>query len=315
MDATETIEAIRAFNRFYTNRLGLLAKGYLETPYTLTEGRILYELGSRRRVSSTQLNRDLGLDPAYLSRILKKFREAGLLATEPDPTDGRSRILFLTAEGTEIYETLGDRSRRQIAGDLQDVDEVDQARLVDALAIVHAILDPSSTGETEPVILRPHRIGDMGWLVEAQATAYAREYGLNEKFEGLIAEVAGRFIANFNPQRERSWIAERGGTRVGSVLVADGGGNIAKLRLLYLDPRARGLGIGRKLVNECVRFATAAGYGKLSLWTNDMLTAAIRIYETAGFKLVSEERHSMFGPECVGQTWELDLAEAGPKPA
>ncbi|MBU1315278.1 MAG: helix-turn-helix domain-containing GNAT family N-acetyltransferase [Alphaproteobacteria bacterium] len=306
-----TADTIRAFNRFYTNKLGLLDKGYLETPYTLTEGRILYEMGARQSVSASELNRDLGLDPAYLSRIVKKFREAGFIDSTPDPSDKRSQILRVTAKGQEVCDMLGQRSRQQIAGDLAGVTEGDRGSLIEAMRTIRAILDSSSQpASPAPVILRPHRIGDMGWLIESQATAYAREYGLNEKFEALIAQVAGKFIADFNPQRERSWIAEQGGKRVGSVLVADGGGETAKLRLLYLDPQVRGLGLGRTLVEECIRFAISAGYARLTLWTNDMLTAAIRIYETAGFKLVSEERHAMFGPECVGQTWELDLAEA-----
>lgn len=310
MTTPETIETIRAFNRFYTNKIGVLAKDYLATPYTLAEGRILYEMGARERVSATELNRDLGLDPAYLSRILKKFREAGFIENEPDPADRRSQILNITEKGREIYKTLGERSRRQIADDLQNVDEACQARLVGSMQTIRAILDPSSAPPSPAIIMRPHRIGDMGWLIEAQATAYAREYGLNEKFEALIAEIAGKFIANFNPERERCWIAERDGRQVGSVMVADGGGDTAKLRLLYLDPEARGLGLGRTLVEQCIKFSTLAGYKKLSLWTNDFLTAAIHIYKTAGFRLVSEERHAMFGPECVGQTWELDLREA-----
>jgi DNA-binding MarR family transcriptional regulator/N-acetylglutamate synthase-like GNAT family acetyltransferase len=306
-----TADTIRAFNRFYTNKLGLLDKGYLETPYTLTEGRILYEMGARQSVSASALNRDLGLDPAYLSRIVKKFREAGFIDSTADPADKRSQLLRVTDEGRALYETLAQRSRRQIAGDLEAVGEADRIRLIEAMRTIRAILDPSSqSAGPAPVILRPYRIGDMGWLIESQATAYAREYGLNEKFEALIAEIAGKFIASFNPHRERSWIAEQGGKRVGSVLVADGGGETAKLRLLYLDPQVRGLGLGRTLVEECIRFSISAGYTKLSLWTNDMLTAAIRIYETAGFRLVSEERHAMFGPDCVGQTWELDLAAA-----
>jgi len=310
MTTPETIETIRAFNRFYTNKIGVLARDYLATPYTLTEGRILYEMGARERVSATELNRDLGLDPAYLSRILKKFREGGFIESEPDPSDKRSQILNITDKGREIYETLGERSRQQIADDLRNVDETGQARLIGAMQAIRATLDPSTATPPAPVIMRPYRIGDMGWLIEAQATAYAREYGLNEKFEALVAEIAGKFIANFNPERERCWIAERDGRRVGSVLVADGGGDTAKLRLLYLDPSVRGLGLGRALVEQCIKFSTLAGYRKLSLWTNDILTAAIHIYEKTGFKLVSEERHAMFGPECNGQTWELDLAEA-----
>jgi len=304
------LDAIRAFNRFYTNKLGILTKGYLDTSYTLTEARILYEMGARRRVSATELNRDLGLDPAYLSRLLKKFREAGFIDSEPDPADKRSQILTVTEKGQAEYETLGELSRQQIADELANVDEAGREKLIGSMQTIRAILDPQSAAPSPPVVIRPHRIGDMGWLVEAQATAYAREYGWNDKFEGLIAEVAGKFVANFDPERERCWIAERDGKRVGSVLVADGGGDVAKLRLLYLDPAARGLGLGRTLVEQCIKFSTLAGYKKLSLWTNDILSAAVHIYEKAGFRLVSEERHAMFGPECNGQTWELDLAEA-----
>ncbi|WP_117192577.1 bifunctional helix-turn-helix transcriptional regulator/GNAT family N-acetyltransferase [Rhizobium terrae] len=303
------LDTVRAFNRFYTNKLGLLSKSYLETPYTLTEARILYEMGARQRVSATELNRDLGLDPAYLSRLLKKFREAGFIDGEPDPVDGRSQILVVTDKGQAEYEMLGALSRRQLTEELQHVDEAGRENLIGSMQTIRALLDPGQAARA-PLVIRPHRIGDMGWLIETQAVAYTREYGWNEKFEGLVAEVAGRFIANFNPERERCWIAERDGRRVGSVVVADGGGDTAKLRLLYLDPAARGLGLGRTLVDQCIKFSTLVGYRKLSLWTNDCLTAALRIYTTAGFRLVSEERHAMFGPECVGQTWELDLGEA-----
>lgn len=304
------LDTVRAFNRFYTNKLGLLAKGYLDSPYTLTEARILYEMGSRSCVSATELNYDLGLDPAYLSRVLKKFREAGFIASQPDPADKRSQVLTITAKGRAEYEMLGERSRRQIENDLGNVDESDREKLIGSMQAIRMILDPKSAAPSPPVVIRPHQIGDLGWLIEAQAVAYAREYGWNEKFEGLVAEVAGKFIAHFNPERERCWIAERNGRRVGSVLVADGGDGIAKLRLLYLDPAARGLGLGRTLVEQCIKFSTLAGYRKLSLWTNDVLSAAIHIYEKTGFRLVSEERHAMFGPECTGQTWELELGEA-----
>ncbi|MCJ8518355.1 DNA-binding MarR family transcriptional regulator/GNAT superfamily N-acetyltransferase [Pseudorhizobium tarimense] len=309
MSALDAIDTIRAFNRFYTNRIGVLARDYLDTPYTLTDGRILYELAAHQRISATELNRDLGLDPAYLSRILKKFRLAGLVDSAPDETDRRSQILSITERGLDVYKTLAARSRARIEEDLTQLDKSRQAELIGAMQTIETLLAPAAAVPA-PIVLRPYRIGDMGWLIETQAVAYAREYGLNEKFEGLIAEVAGKFIASFNPKRERSWIAEQDGGRVGSVLLADGGGDTAKLRLLYLDPQVRGQGLGRRLVEECIRFATAAGYKTLSLWTNDMLTAAIHIYEKAGFRLVSKERHRMFGPECVGQTWELELTKA-----
>jgi DNA-binding MarR family transcriptional regulator/ribosomal protein S18 acetylase RimI-like enzyme len=313
MPDPDVFEAIRAFNRFYTNKLGVLAKGYLNTTYTLTEARILYEMGARRQVSATGLNRDLGLDPAYLSRIIKKFREAGFLVSEPDPADGRSQILSVTDQGQAEYERLGTLSRQQIAGELAGVAPQERDTLIASMASIRIILEPATITsvptDTAPVVIREHRIGDMGWIIETQATAYANEYGWNEKFEGLLAEVAGKFIANFNPDRERCWIAEKDGRRVGSVLVADGGNGTAKLRLLYLDPAARGLGLGRTLVEQCIAFSTLAAYDRLLLWTNDVLTAAIRIYETAGFRLVAEEEHAMFGPACIGQTWELDLEE------
>lgn len=313
MSDPDILDAIRAFNRFYTNKLGVLAKGYLNTAYTLTEARILYEMGARKQVSATRLNRDLGLDPAYLSRILKKFREAGFLTSEPDPADGRSQILSVTDQGQAEYERLGALSRAQIAGELADLMPEKRDALVASMASIRTILEPApaspATAATASVVIREHRVGDMGWIIEAQAVAYATEYGWNEKFEGLLAEVAGKFIANFNPEKERCWIAEKDGRRVGSIAIADGGNGTAKLRLLYLDPAARGLGLGRLLVDQCIAFSQLAGYDKLSLWTNDVLKAAIRIYETAGFTLVSEERHAMFGPVCNGQTWELDLEE------
>ncbi len=309
MSRGETFEAIRAFNRFYTNKLGVLSKGYLDTDHTLTEARILYEIGASQRISATELNRELGLDPAYLSRILKKFREAGFLGSEPDPLDRRSQILTITAPGKAEYEMLGTRSRAQIARELSGISDADRDRVVTAMATIHGIL-AATERSTAPVVIREHRTGDMGWLIEAQSVAYTREYGWNDRFEGLVAEVAGRFIQNFNPDRERCWIAERDGQRIGSVLVADAGENIAKLRVLYVDPAGRGLGLGRTLVEQAIAFAKAAGYAKLSLWTNDVLKAALHIYEATGFTLVAEERHAMFGPECIGQTWELDLTNA-----
>ena len=308
MTDTATLDAIRGFNRFYTNKLGLLAKGYLDTDYTLTEARILYEIGACKQLSATELNRDLRLDPAYLSRILKKFRDAGLIQSEPDPADRRSQILTVTAKGQTEFETLGELSRRQTATDLEGLDDARRQSLIGAMNTIRTVLDPSvPSGQA---IIRPHRIGDIGWVIEAQAKAYAAEYGWNDKFEGLIAEVAGKFLTNSSPERERCWIAERDGQRVGSIFVADGGDGVAKLRLLYLAPEARGLGLGRMLVEECIRFSRTVGYRQLSLWTNDILTAARHIYMRAGFRLVSEEKHAMFGPECKGQTWVLDLSEA-----
>ncbi len=301
------LDAVRAFNRFYTNRLGLLAKGYLETDYTLTEARVLYEIGAHQRVSATTLVRELGLDPAYLSRLLKKFREAGFIEAEIDPLDRRAQVLHVTTKGLEEHERLGALSRRQLALELDGLDEAGRKDLILSMQSIRRLFETQTVAPA--VTLRPHRIGDMGWVIEAHALAYARDYGWNEKFEALVAQVCSEFITRFNPDREHCWIAEREGQRVGSVFLVDAGAGVAKLRLLYLEPQARGLGLGSRLVEECIAFARASGYTTMSLWTNDMLTAAIRIYKALGFRLVAEEKHTMFGPECTGQTWELDLRQ------
>lgn len=300
------IEAIRAFNRFYTDRIGLLDRAYLNADYTLTEARVIYELGARGETSASALTRDLHLDAAYLSRILKRFRTAGLVDLAPDPADRRSQTIWLTAMGRLEYERLGDLSRNQLADMLSIVSAGERETLAAAFATVRRVLDPDAVNGM-PAIIRPHRPGDMGWIVQSQATFYTREHGWNDQFEALVADVVARFLANFDSARDFCWIAERAGERVGSVLVTDGGDGIAKLRLLYVDEGARGLGLGRTLVDECIRFSRKAGYRQLTLWTNDVLHAARHIYEKAGFRLVAEEKHRMFGKEENGQTWTLDL--------
>jgi DNA-binding MarR family transcriptional regulator/N-acetylglutamate synthase-like GNAT family acetyltransferase len=304
MSDTGFLDTVRGFNRFYTNKLGLLSKSYLDTAYTLTEARILYELGARQSVSATELYRSLALDPAYLSRILKKFRDADFVTSEPDPKDGRAQVLRVTAAGLAEAANLAKLSRAQLATELDGLDDSARVELVRAMAAIRELLENS---ERSDITLRRHGIGDMGWIIQSQATAYHREYGFNEKFEALVAKVAGAFIDSFNPERERCWIAERDGRRMGSVLVADGGGGVAKLRLLYLEPEARGFGLGRRMVKECIDFAQGSGYDTLSLWTNDVLISAVRIYERLGFTLVAQEKHNLFGPDCIGQTWELTL--------
>ncbi|MBX4866946.1 bifunctional helix-turn-helix transcriptional regulator/GNAT family N-acetyltransferase [Rhizobium bangladeshense] len=299
------IETARDFNRFYTNFLGLLNKAYLDSPYTLTDARVLFEIGSHEGVSAKALARDLHLDPAYLSRILKRFRAEGLIETSADTADLRSQIITVTDRGREEFEELGRRANDQIAARFDMLAAGEPQAVVSAMNTIRALLDP--TAKPAPAIIRAHRAGDIGWIVESQGRFYAEEYGWDLRFEGLVAEVAGKFLANFDPEKEYCWIAERGGVNVGSVLVTDGGDGVAKLRLLYVDKSARGLGLGKLLVGECIRFARQKGYRQLSLWTNDMLDTARAIYIKAGFELVSEERHSMFGPEANGQTWVLDL--------
>ncbi|WFU10959.1 MarR family winged helix-turn-helix transcriptional regulator [Rhizobium sp. CB3090] len=301
-----TIDAVRDFNRFYTNFLGVLNKAYLDSPYALTDVRVLFEIGSRGGVAASTLTRDLHLDPAYLSRILKRFREDGLIETKPDPDDLRSQIITVTDKGQQQFHEFVRRSRAEIAGHFDALAIGEPERVVDAMRTIQNVLNPSANA-MPPAIIRAHRPGDIGWIVQSQARFYCEEFGWDLRFEGLVAEVAGKFLSNFNPQKDRCWIVERGGLNVGSVMVADSDDGIAKLRLLYVDKTARGLGLGKLLVGECIRFARSAGYRQLSLWTNDILDAARGIYIQSGFRLVSEEKHRMFGPELNGQTWVLDL--------
>ncbi|WP_434710423.1 helix-turn-helix domain-containing GNAT family N-acetyltransferase [Rhizobium sp. YTUHZ045] len=299
------IETARDFNRFYTNFLGLLNKAYLDSPFTLTDARILFEIGSHGGVSAAGLVRDLHLDPAYLSRILKRFRAEGLIENSPDPADLRSQVITVTDQGREQFEELGRRANAQIAARFDTLAEGEPQAVVSAMGTIRALLDPAV--KPAPAILRPHRAGDIGWIVQSQGRFYAEEYGWDLRFEALVADVAGKFLANFDPALEYCWIAERGGINLGSVLVTNGGDGVAKLRLLYVDKSARGLGLGKLLADECIRFCRQKGYRELSLWTNDMLEAARAIYVKAGFRLVSEERHRMFGPEANGQNWVLTL--------
>lgn len=305
MSDSALIDAARDFNRFYTNFLGVLNKAYLDTQFTLTDARVLFEVGSQERVSAVALVRDLHLDPAYLSRILKRFKAEGLMETTPDPDDRRSQIISVTDQGCQQFQDLVRRSNAQIAGRFDKLAAGEPQNVVAAMKTIRSLLDPEAT--LPPLVIRPHRSGDIGWIVESQAKFYSEEYGWDMRFEGLIAEVAGRFLTNFDPAMEYGWIAERGGVNIGSVLMTNGGDGIAKLRLLYIDKSARGLGLGKTLVDECIRFARAKGYRQISLWTNDILSTARTIYVKAGFQLVSEEKHRMFGPELNGQTWVLDL--------
>jgi DNA-binding MarR family transcriptional regulator/ribosomal protein S18 acetylase RimI-like enzyme len=305
MSDSALIETARDFNRFYTNVLGVLNKAYLDTPYTLTDARVLFEIGSHDGISAVSLARDLQLDPAYLSRILKRFRAEVLIETRPDPADLRSQIISVTDRGREQFQDLGRRSRAQIAGRFDRLAPGEPERIVAAMATIRTLLEADAA--PAPAIIRAHRPGDFGWIVQSQAEAYSAEYGWDMRFEGLVAEVAGKFLNSFDPELEYCWIAERGGIKIGSIVIANGGDGIAKLRLLYVDKAARGLGLGKTLVNEAIRFARDKRYRRVSLWTNDILHAARSIYLRAGFRLIAEEKHRMFGPEENGQTWILDL--------
>ncbi|MDQ0563494.1 DNA-binding MarR family transcriptional regulator/GNAT superfamily N-acetyltransferase [Rhizobium mesoamericanum] len=305
MSDSGLIDTAREFNRFYTNFLGVLNRAYLDTEFTLTDARVLFEIGSRKGISAGALARDLQLDPAYLSRILKRFRADDLIETKADPGDLRSQIITVTTKGQSQFEELGRRANAQIAERFDTLVDGQPESVVSAMAAIRALLDPEAA--PPPLVIRAHRPGDIGWIVQSQGKAYTEEYGWDMRFEGLVAEVAGKFLANFDPSMEYCWIAERGGINIGSILLTNGGDGVAKLRLLYVDKAARGLGLGKMLVNECIRFARARQYRQITLWTNDVLHAARGIYLKAGFRLVSEERHRMFGPEENGQTWVLDL--------
>jgi DNA-binding MarR family transcriptional regulator/GNAT superfamily N-acetyltransferase len=307
-DLAAAIQAVRRFSRFYTRRIGVLHEGLLGSPLSLTEGRVLYELAQVAESSASRLGSDLGLDAGYLSRILRGFADRGLIERRPSESDGRQSLISLTEAGREAFAALDARSHAEVGALLQKLSATEQRRLIAALGTAEALLGGTAQPEPRvPYLLRPHRPGDMGWVVHRQAVLYADEYGWDERFEALVADIAAKFIQNFDPQRERCWIAEREDAVVGSVLLVNVSGEVAKLRLLYVEPDARGLGIGRRLVDECIRFARQVGYRRITLWTNDILVAARRIYVQAGFRLVAEEPHHSFGHDLVGQNWDLDL--------
>lgn len=305
-DFDRCVAAVRRFNRFYTQKIGVLEEGLLKSPFSLTQARVLYELAHRDRPTATELCRDLGLDAGYLSRVLRDFEKRGLVAREPSEADGRQSLLHLSPRGLEAFAPLDARSRDEIGTMLRGLPPGDQRRLVEAMETVEALLGAGPEARA-PYLLRPHRPGDMGWVVQRHGVLYSREYGWDERFEALVASIVARFIERYDPKRERCWIAEKDGENVGSVFVVKQTKTVAKLRLLLVDPKARGLGIGARLVDECVRFARDAGYRKLTLWTNSVLVAARRIYEKAGFRLVHAEPHRSFGHDLVGETWDLDL--------
>ncbi len=307
MSQLETrIEAVRGFNRFITRHVGALNEGLLDSEFSLTECRILYELADRPGLTASDLGRDLGLDAGYLSRTLRGFRERGLVEAAVSEGDGRRQELTLTEAGGRAFAPLNRRSRDEVAGVLAPLAEAEQVRLLAAMRTIESLLGaPAPAPRT--VVLRPHRPGDIGWIIHRHADLYAREHGWDGTFEALVAEIGACFIRSFDPTRERCWIAEVDGAPVGSVLVVRQDDATAKLRLLYVEPATRGLGIGRRLVDEAIVYARSAGYRRMMLWTNDILTVARRIYETSGFKLVETERHHSFGHDLVGETWVREL--------
>ena len=301
------IHAIRHFNRFYTRQIGVLQEGLLESPYSLTEVRVLYELAHHEGVTATALCLELNLDAGYLSRILRGFEKRGWITRTTSAADARQSLLTLTAKGRGVFAPLNERSNRQIAEMMARIPPSAQDELVRALQTVEHILAPQPAA-VEPYLLRAHQPGDMGWVVYRHGVLYSQEYHYDERFEALVAEITAQFIQNFDSKRERCWIAERNGERLGSVFLVKKSATVSKLRLLLVEPSARGLGIGKRLVQECVRFAKQVGYKKMILWTQSELKAARGIYEKAGFKLVKQQAHESWGrTDLVSEVWELDL--------
>jgi len=305
-DFEDRVAAVRQFNRFHTRKIGALHEGLLGSPFSLAEGRVLYELATRGNTVASELASHLSLDTGYLSRILRGFEERGLIDRKPSKSDARQSVLSLTKPGRKAFEKIDARSRSEIGTMLKELSTADQNRLVAALQTVTGLLEPRTTDRVS-YLLRPHRSGDMGWVIHRHGVLYAEEYGWDERFEALVAGITAEFINRYDPKKERCWMAEMDGETVGSVFLVTQSDTVAQLRLLLVEPRVRGLGIGSRLIEECVRFARQSGYGKIMLWTNSVLLSARRLYSRAGFRVVREEPHQSFGRELIAETWELEL--------
>ena len=305
-DFEQRVAAVRGFNRFYTRQIGLLRERPYQSALSLTEVRVLYDLAHREQPTAAELSNNLGLDAGYLSRMLTGFEKRGWLDKKPSGADGRQSLLSLTGQGRKVLAPLDARSREEIGKLLSGLSAIEQSHLVDAMHTIDKLLSAQSP-QKPAYILRPHQPGDMGWVVHRHGVLYAREYGWDEHFEALVAEIVAKFVQNFDGKRERCWIAERDGEIVGSVFLVRHSKTVAKLRLLLVEPAARGLGIGKRLVEECVRFARQAGYRKITLWTQSSLNAARGIYEKAGFRLVEQKKHHSWGHDLVAEIWDLVL--------
>jgi DNA-binding MarR family transcriptional regulator/GNAT superfamily N-acetyltransferase len=300
------VAAVRAFNRFYTRKLGVLDQQLMKSPFSLSEARVLYELAHREELAAKEIGIELGLDPGYLSRIVQKFDDDGLISRKPLPTDRRQYRLALTAKGRQTFARLERSMQDDVGAMLAALRISGSQRLVEAMATIEQLLGAPDT-PAPPAILRNHRPGDMGWVVQSHGAFYASEYGFDSSFEALVAEIAAKFLTSFDASRERCWIAELDGVPVGSVFLVKHSDDVAKLRLLLVEPAGRGQGLGQKLVGECVAFAKACGYRKITLWTQSILVAARGVYQNAGFELVASEPHRSFGQSLIGETWEREL--------
>jgi DNA-binding MarR family transcriptional regulator/GNAT superfamily N-acetyltransferase len=307
-DALERdVAAVRRFNRFYTQKIGVLHEGFLNSRFTLAEGRVLYELAHRDGPTASEIGRELGLDAGYLSRILAGFEKKRLLKRTPSPADGRRYHLTLTEKGRNAFAPLDEASRSEVGAWLQPLPEARRQRVVEAMDTIAGALAVPRGAEASSVLLRGPLPGDLAWVVHRQARLYAEEYGWNAEFETFAVEIVAAFAKNFDAARECCWIAERDGAPLGAIFLVQESDTVGKLRLLHVEAAARGLGLGRRLVAECIAQARAFGYQKLVLWTNDILHAARKIYVAEGFRLVKEEKHHSFGHDLVGQYWELEL--------
>jgi len=306
------VEAARRFNRFYTRQIGLLRRGAYNSPFSLTEVRVLYELAHRDKPTASDLGRDLGLDAGYLSRMLRGFERRALVTRARSAADGRRSHLALTALGRRVFAPLDARSHDEVAALLSGLTPAAQTHVIAAMRTIERLLGRDRSPPSAAYLLRPPQPGDLGWVVHRHGAVYAREYGYDARFEALVAEIVARFVARFDPARERCWIAEQDGAVVGSVFLVARSRSVAQLRLLLVEPQARGSGLGTRLVDECVRFARRAGYRTLMLWTQSELSAARRLYQAAGFRVVRRERNHSFGKALASETWQLDLTELQP---
>jgi DNA-binding MarR family transcriptional regulator/N-acetylglutamate synthase-like GNAT family acetyltransferase len=300
----QRIAAVRRFNRFYTQRIGVLQEGWGRSPFSLTEARVLYELLHRDQATASEIGNELGLDAGYLSRILRGFAARGLIAKARSRADGRQIHLTVTPRGRKAFAPLEAHSDTEVGKMLAPLAPPEQVRLIAAMQTVEQLL---AAERRTAYLLRPHRPGDMGWIVSRHGAIYAEEFGWDQRLEALVAEVVAAFLRNFDPERERCWIAERDGENLGSVMLVKETARVARLRMLLVEPQARGLGIGARLVEECIRFARQAGYQKITLWTHSVLTAARHVYQRAGFQLVDRKAHDEFGKRLMGETWDLTL--------
>ncbi len=305
---TQRVAAVRRFNRFYTQHLGVLNDGFLDSPFSLTQARVLYEIRQRGSSTATDIGRDLGLDAGYLSRLVAQFEKSGLIRKERSPSDGRQSFLSITAMGRKAMDHLEQRTVRQVGDVLHRLSDPEQDRLVSAMRSVERMMAPAPGKDAaREIILREPKPGDLGWIVQRHATLYLQDYGWAGNFEGICAQIVADYATKLDPARERCWIAEMDGENVGSVFLVKDTDEIARLRLLLVDPIARGRGLGTRLTEECVRFARERGYRGITLWTHSILTPARHIYAKAGFTLTSSEKRKSFGKDVVSEIWDLKL--------